>query len=53
VTTARGAIESYARVARDQSDRGAIATLAEYVYRPLKRKLAELESLVENVRDEE
>ena len=34
----RTAIESYARVARDQSDRGAIATMAEYVYRPLKAK---------------
>jgi len=34
----RTAIEAYARVARDQSDRGAIATMAEYVYRPLKAK---------------
>jgi hypothetical protein len=35
----RAALESYARVARDQSDRGAIATMAEYVYRPLKGKV--------------
>jgi hypothetical protein len=39
---ARAAIEAYARVARDQSDRGAIATLNEYVYRPLQAKLLEL-----------
>jgi hypothetical protein len=39
---ARQAIEAYARVARDQSDRGAIATLDEYVYRPLAAKLASL-----------
>ncbi|NOY42081.1 MAG: hypothetical protein GXP26_09625 [Planctomycetes bacterium] len=39
---ARTALEAYARVARDQSDRGAIATLNEYVYRPLKEKVAEL-----------
>jgi hypothetical protein len=36
---ARNAIECYARIAQDQSDRGAIATMAEYVYRPLKAKL--------------
>jgi len=39
---ARAALESYARVAQDQSDRGAIATMAEYVYRPLAAKSAEL-----------
>jgi len=39
---ARGAIEAYARVARDQSDRGAIAILAEYVDRPLRAKLIDL-----------
>jgi hypothetical protein len=39
---ARQSIEAYARVARDQSDRGAVATLAEYVYRPLATKAAEL-----------
>jgi hypothetical protein len=32
------AIESFAGVARNQADRGAIATMAEYVYRPLKQK---------------
>jgi hypothetical protein len=37
------ALESYARVARDQSDRGAIATMGEYVYRPLKAKVQELQ----------
>lgn len=36
------AIESYARVARDQSDRGAIAMMGELVYRPLKVKVEEL-----------
>ena len=36
------AIDAYARIARDQSDRGAIATLVEYVYRPLKKKVDEL-----------
>jgi hypothetical protein len=35
----RSMLESYARVAQDQSDRGAIATMAEYVYRPLKTKV--------------
>jgi hypothetical protein len=39
---ARTALEAYARVAGDQSDRGAIATLAEYVYRPLKDRVARL-----------
>jgi hypothetical protein len=29
-------------VARDRSDRGALATMAEYVYRPLKQKVVEL-----------
>jgi len=42
--TARTAIEAYARVARDQSDRGAIVTLAEYVYRPLKARIARFSS---------
>jgi hypothetical protein len=37
---ARAALEAYARIAQDQSDRGAIALMAEYVYRPLKRKAA-------------
>ncbi len=43
LASARTALEAYARVARDQSDRGAIATMAEYVYRPLKEKVAMLE----------
>ena len=38
----RQAVEDYARVAGDQSDRGSIAILAEYAYRPLQRKVAEL-----------
>ena len=33
---------AYAQVARDQSDRGAIAMMGELVYRPLKAKLEEL-----------
>ena len=37
-TTVFRAIEAYARVAKNRADLGAIATLAEYVYRPLKRK---------------
>ena len=36
------AIEAFAAVARNQADRGAIATMAEYVYRPLKQKAEEL-----------
>jgi len=39
----RRALEAYARVARDQSDRGALAQLNEFVYRPLKAKLAALQ----------
>ncbi len=38
----RRGIEAYARVARDQSDRGAIAILNEFAYRPLKAKVAAL-----------
>ena len=34
----RAMLESYRSVAQDQSDRGAVATMAEYVYRPLKGK---------------
>ncbi|MBG87857.1 MAG: hypothetical protein CMO80_13265 [Verrucomicrobiales bacterium] len=37
--SATAAIESYASVARNQSDRGAIATMGEFVYRYLKQKL--------------
>jgi len=36
------ALEALASVAKNQSDRGAIATMAEYLYRPLKRKAEEL-----------
>jgi len=42
---ARQALEAYARVARDQSDRGAIAVLNEYVNRALVAKLAELKKV--------
>ncbi len=42
LATAASGIEAYARVARDQSDRGAIATMGELVYRPLKAKVEEL-----------
>lgn len=41
-TALRRAITAYARVAKDQSDRGAIATLNEFAWRPLNRKVAEL-----------
>jgi hypothetical protein len=37
-TTAFRAIEAFAKVARNRADLGAIATMAEYVCRPLKRK---------------
>jgi hypothetical protein len=43
----RVALEGYARVARDQSDRGAIATLAEYVYRPLRDRAAAMRKRLE------
>jgi hypothetical protein len=42
LSAARRALEAYARVARDRSDLGAIATMNEYVYRPLKEKVAEM-----------
>jgi hypothetical protein len=41
----RLALEAFARVARDQSDRGAIATMNEYVYRPLRTKAQEMAAL--------
>ncbi len=44
LTTARQALEAYAGVVRDQSDRGAIAVMNEYVYRPLKEKVAALQN---------
>ncbi|MBN1342131.1 MAG: hypothetical protein JXQ73_05600 [Phycisphaerae bacterium] len=40
--TARQMIDAYAHVVRDQSDRGAIAILAEYVWRPLRDKAKQL-----------
>jgi hypothetical protein len=40
----REALESYAAVARDRSDRGAIAVMGEYAYRPLKAKVEALKS---------
>jgi len=40
--TARQMIDAYAHVARDQSDLGAIAILAEYVWRPLRDKAKQL-----------
>ena len=42
--TSRAMLESYARVATDRSDLGAIATMAEYIYRPLKRWAGELKT---------
>ena len=44
LAAARRALEAYARVARDQSDRGAIATMNEYVFRPLRAKVEELQA---------
>jgi hypothetical protein len=41
-TTMYKAIDRFAAVARDRADLGAIATLAEYSYRPLQRKAKEL-----------
>jgi hypothetical protein len=38
------AIESLASVAKNRADCGAVATMAEYVYRPLKRKADELQA---------
>ncbi len=38
----REAVEAYAEVARNQTDRGAIALAVEYGYRPLEKKLSEL-----------
>jgi len=42
VTTVVQAIEAFAGVAKNRADLGAIATMGEYVYRPLKRKAAQL-----------
>jgi hypothetical protein len=41
-SSAYRAIDTLASVAKNQSDRGAVATLSEYAYRPLKQKAAEL-----------
>ena len=38
----RAALEAYAGVAADNSDRGAVAALNEYCYRPIRAKLDEL-----------
>ena len=43
LATACQALEAYAGIARDQSDRGAIAVMNEYVYRPLQEKVAALQ----------
>jgi hypothetical protein len=40
--TVRSALESYGSVARDRSDRGAVAVMDEYVYRPLESHLHKL-----------
>ena len=42
IAAAKRSISAFARVATDQSDRGAVAQLNEFVYRSLKRKLVEL-----------
>jgi len=39
VQTSRDMLESFAAVVRDPSDRGTIAMMAEYVYRPLQEEL--------------
>ena len=43
LAAAREALEAYAAVVRDQSDRGAIAVMNEYVYRTLKEKITALQ----------
>ena len=42
-STAFEAIEYFAAVARNRADYGAIVTLAESIYRPLKRKAESLQ----------
>jgi hypothetical protein len=44
------AIESLAAVAKNRADCGAIATMAEYVYRPLKHKADELQTEYDKMR---
>jgi len=41
----RTMLEDYASVAVDQSDRGAVAVMAEFIYRPLKKKVQEAEAM--------
>ena len=43
LSTLRDAIEAYASVARNQTDRGAIAVLVEHGYRPLQKKISQLQ----------
>jgi hypothetical protein len=50
LATLRESIEAYAAVARNQTDRGAIAIAVEYAYRPLEKKLAELKQRARTVR---
>ena len=38
----REALEAYAEIAADNSDRGAVAALNKYCYRPIRAKLEEL-----------
>jgi len=42
ISSLRDAINAYASVARNQSDRGAIAVAVEYGYRELEKRLSEL-----------
>ena len=44
----RRGLEAYARIASSQTDRGAIAMLSEFAYRPLRAKIAELTRLVKD-----
>ena len=44
-SSASAALETYARAALDRSDGGALATLAEFAYRPLKAKVASLKKV--------
>ncbi len=46
LATAHRALEAYVRVTRDQSDRGAIAVMNEYVYRALKAKVTALQKKI-------
>jgi hypothetical protein len=42
LNTMVSAINTFADVARDRADAGAVATMGEFVYRPLKKKVEEL-----------